>query len=151
MFPSRWSCPFAVPLLDIFICETLFLHEFSTSTRCEELLIVNARVYLRKESKHIVLRRMVDSVSSNELLSRVCGLFLGISPNISRYAATLTEWRPEKTDNVACDDVITRSIVSVTYKTTQELSETKNRSSRRGVQSVNLLFAVDTRGLRHVG
>ena len=73
MFPSRWSCPFAVPLLDIFICETLFLHEFSTSTRCKELLIVNARVYLRKESKHIVLRRMVDSVSSNELLSRACG------------------------------------------------------------------------------
>ena len=170
MFPSRWSCLLAVPLLDTFICETLFLHEFSTSTRCEEPLVVNARVHLRKESKHIVLRRIVDSVSSNELFSRACGSLaprsglssnfiayartscrLGISPNISRYAATLTEWRPEKTDNVACDDVITRSIVSVTYKTTHELFETKNRSSTRGVQSVNLQFAVETRGLRHVG
>ena len=87
MFPSRWSCPLAVPLLDTFICETVFLHEFSTSTRCEELLIVNARVYLRKESKHIVLRRKVDSVSSNELLSRACGSLAPCSCLSSNFIA----------------------------------------------------------------
>ena len=118
MFPSRWSCPLAVPLLDTFICETLFLHEFSTSTTCEEPLVVNARVHLRKESKHervVRSRHVLVSLrtSSHTRAPRVASESFQTSRG---YATTLTEWRPEKTDNVACDDVITRSIVSVTFQ-----------------------------------